>query len=668
MSADIPLQLHDPVSIESPTSSSVGQQLHGIVAYLGPVDFSEQAQDYVGIRLTGSSVGFGKHDGVVNGKRYFEAGPNGGIFIRYSSGKISKRKLTRLQELQIKRELGALLNNNIGMTTTEASSDNIPGKNPNTPAAPSSSIDSVPTEEGSSTIAASRSRLDEIRKRREAALVASKTTRSGKSSEDDASITSSVSNSSSFTSPKSGSSTITSSMKANKSAKEGIKSASRLNELRGGHEISRLTRTSGAATPLKSSPLTSSLLTTPRQRKLSLSSQVQMEDMKQILQGKETEILQLKLALEEAKQIVEQKERELERALELGRHKEDQKQEASHDLRREDMNDWRDEDSEKETLQRKLNEASTNIQSLEQEALQRQAKHEMDILALNQELAAMKSRALAAERENLSAKEQFEKKASNVADHLKERARLSAEISALQRQVTNLQETISECETSMEGLVLDKELLQEEKEELMDQLEEKNLEIANLQIELEETKVELEEGKATPENFYENQATETLTKPSVADAGGEADVALSSQNARLRQALLRLREQSNFEKMELVKQLRAAEKDAATGRELSMELESLRNLKAKNDSEIKDLKEIVDTQNVYEQMVETLSEKVTQLEDDIIELQNAIRDLEEAGEISQEMEEVQAELNKSLRLDVEKRDTTILHLEEAIKM
>jgi exonuclease VII small subunit len=120
--------------------------------------------------------------------------------------------------------------------------------------------------------------------------------------------------------------------------------------------------------------------------------------------------------------------------------------------------------------------------------------------------------------------------------------------------------------------------------------------------------------------------------------------------------------------MELVKQLRVAEKDAAAGRELGMELESLRNLKAKNAVEIKDLKEIVDTQNVYEQMVEILSEKVTQLEDEIIELQHAIRDLEEAGEISQEMEEVQAELNKSLRLDVEKRDSTILNLEEAIKM
>jgi hypothetical protein len=446
MSTDIPLQLYDPVSIESPTSSSSSQQLHGIVAYLGPVDFSEQAQDYVGIRLTGSSVGLGKHDGVVNGKRYFEAGPNGGIFIRYSSGKITKRKLTRLQELQLKRELGAHLKNNIGTTTTTEAAKNLNTPSPFGTKALSSSIDALPPEEESGVAVGAKSRLDEIRKRREAAINAStKTARSGKTnSEDDASTTSSVSNSSSFTSPKS---CITSSMKTNKSAKESLKSASSLNELRVGHEASRLSRTSGGLTPLKASPLTSPLVTTPRQSTNSLNSEIQMEDMKQKLQGKETEILQLKSALEDAKQTFDRKILELERAVELGRQIQEQKQEKSQVLSSADLNDLKNQkqdSAEKEDLQRKLSEAMANVQNLEQEALERQAKHEMVVLALNQELAVMKSRALVAEREGLTVKEQFEKKASNTADYWKERARLTAEISALQRQVTNLQETISE--------------------------------------------------------------------------------------------------------------------------------------------------------------------------------------------------------------------------------
>ena len=50
-------------------------------------------------------------------------------------------------------------------------------------------------------------------------------------------------------------------------------------------------------------------------------------------------------------------------------------------------------------------------------------------------------------------------------------------------------------------------------------------------------------------------------------------------------------------------------------------------------SALSGLKEIIDTQNAYEQMVEDLSDKVNRLEDENIELGNAIRDLEEAGEV-----------------------------------
>jgi dynactin complex subunit len=240
MSTEIPLQLNDPVSIESPTPSSSGQQLHGIVAYLGPVEFSEQAQDFVGVRLTGASVGLGKHDGVVNGKRYFEAGPNGGIFIRYSLRKITKRVLSRLQELQLKRELGASSNDTATVTgrhnvssVLAASEDTVCQKN-SSPTLfgnkiTSPSADTPTIDKGASATTGTKSRLDEIRKKREAAMMASTTARSGKSSEDNASTTSSVSNSSSFTSLKGG---VAPSSKNNTSAKDNLSVASCLKELR----------------------------------------------------------------------------------------------------------------------------------------------------------------------------------------------------------------------------------------------------------------------------------------------------------------------------------------------------------------------------------------------------------------------------------------------------
>ena len=91
-------QINDAVHVERGDS----QQLEGVVAYLGKVQFS-QGDDWVGVRLTGTSVGLGKNDGSVQGVSYFQSGPNGGVFVRKAN--VSKRELTKLEALRLKREL-----------------------------------------------------------------------------------------------------------------------------------------------------------------------------------------------------------------------------------------------------------------------------------------------------------------------------------------------------------------------------------------------------------------------------------------------------------------------------------------------------------------------------------------------------------------------------------
>ena len=87
MSSD-EFQLNDPVTIESTTDSS--STLEGIVAHLGPVQFAP-GLDWVGIRLTGSSIGKGKNDGTVKGIKYFNVGTGGesnnknGMFVKMSN-------------------------------------------------------------------------------------------------------------------------------------------------------------------------------------------------------------------------------------------------------------------------------------------------------------------------------------------------------------------------------------------------------------------------------------------------------------------------------------------------------------------------------------------------------------------------------------------------------
>ena len=60
-------QINDPVLVVRKNNL----QLEGVIAFLGPVSFA-QGDDWVGVRLTGSSVGLGRNDGSVHGQQYFE--------------------------------------------------------------------------------------------------------------------------------------------------------------------------------------------------------------------------------------------------------------------------------------------------------------------------------------------------------------------------------------------------------------------------------------------------------------------------------------------------------------------------------------------------------------------------------------------------------------------
>ena len=104
------LALYDPVTVTTSTSS---EPLEGIIAHLGPVQFASSTNEddnnsYVGIRLTGSSVGHGQNDGSVQGVRYFDCGSASkggkcGVFVKRHA--VQRRELSRLEELRLKREL-----------------------------------------------------------------------------------------------------------------------------------------------------------------------------------------------------------------------------------------------------------------------------------------------------------------------------------------------------------------------------------------------------------------------------------------------------------------------------------------------------------------------------------------------------------------------------------
>ena len=133
------------------------------------------------------------------------------------------------------------------------------------------------------------------------------------------------------------------------------------------------------------------------------------------------------------------------------------------------------------------------------------------------------------------------------------------------------------------------------------------------QIQVDELRMELEDSQMAAERAA-GIPTDATSSANM-DAEDKAQ-ALSVQNARLREALIRLREQASVDKMEFTRQLRVAEKEAETGKSLISEVESLRSLKTNLEEQISDLKDMVEQGAAFEGMVEDLSDRVLALEDD----------------------------------------------------
>lgn len=96
------LRLEDKVSLANVNAAF----LQGLVVYVGPVKFAEGT--WVGIQLTGPSIGRGDCNGVFKGKKYFaDVGKNNGIMA--PANKVSKRLAMKtgdaqVDEAQLKRQ------------------------------------------------------------------------------------------------------------------------------------------------------------------------------------------------------------------------------------------------------------------------------------------------------------------------------------------------------------------------------------------------------------------------------------------------------------------------------------------------------------------------------------------------------------------------------------
>eukprot|EP00529_Nitzschia_sp_RCC80_P006921 CAMPEP_0113524720 /NCGR_PEP_ID=MMETSP0014_2-20120614/46362_1 /TAXON_ID=2857 /ORGANISM="Nitzschia sp." /LENGTH=1482 /DNA_ID=CAMNT_0000422841 /DNA_START=80 /DNA_END=4525 /DNA_ORIENTATION=+ /assembly_acc=CAM_ASM_000159 len=703
-------QLNDPVHVQR----DGGSQLEGVVAFLGTVKFAD-GDDWVGVRLTGSSVGLGRNDGTVQGQKYFDCPTQCGIFVKISA--IKRRELTRLEELRLRRELatGGSDGAATGGSSSSGGGSRTPGAAVRTPARPTTAVSSSRTPGSAVTTRGAGGAL---------------------------------------TPPPSASSARTATTTPATTSRSTGAATSRLEEIRQRRAQLQKGTTTGTAstssTPAAKTPASSSVLTTtvspPKASSSSSTSdgsaalQKEVEDLQSQLSSQSDRIKSLQDDLDKSQSESSDKDRQI-KALQkdLKQSKadankssssssttpssEEQQKRQIEDLQHqiEELGEKMVKDTKKarettdeiqtkfqqaevdlaaskalvENLQNELSQRDAASQQLEQRATA-DASHYKERAKLQAEVARDPNEVPAAEVdlaaskalvENLqnelsqrdAASQQLEQRATADASHYKERAKLQAEVASLNRRVEQLELDKQELEHNVEELALDKEQLEEGKEQLEDRLEELKLDSETAQMEAEEAKAELEETRNRLETLERLAAAATSTSgsgdPGIASTNNEDDQEaqdlaqnLSIQNARLREALIRLREQSSVEKMDMTRQLRSVEKEANEAKAVSAEVESLREARKQLEEEVADLKDMVEQGSAYEVMVEDLSDRVLSLEEELMTLQQTIREMEEAADITAEMEEVQADELKALNREMEDRETVIRNLEEAIKM
>eukprot|EP00984_Skeletonema_dohrnii_P002936 scaffold1004_cov120-Skeletonema_dohrnii-CCMP3373.AAC.2 len=768
MSSD-DLTINDPVTITSTKDKGNSDPLEGIIAHLGPVKFAS-GSDWIGIRLTGTSIRKGKNDGSVKGIAYFNAGrdadgnriENNGMFVRRAN--VAKKvNLTRLEEIRLRREVEkdpvTAIGNIIAPPSSSSSAAAAAGQGSarRTSRSSLSSSSSMAAKSPAGTPSVdTKNRLAELKAKREALARGNKTP------------TNSSSRGSSLHTPPPSRTAASTPVTAKKSVPrdEQQQNTPSTRLLLGGadddgnEEQSETdsTTSNNQSSPQPSNANNNNTHTTYRNELTRLQSKI--STLQKALQEKSAENASLQSSLDFMSRGAEQSTHDAVRmyamgALALSEAKktpkgsitggggavgrsgsgmtpgsgvssgtarslmsemedeneggddDDEEDSGSSDSDEEEHDDNIDKEqvvsqaaaavsqelvrrnddltnqlsnltSRNTTLQHQIDEAEERMSNLQQrydstiEKLQSEKQSRIDEMKHNTaEKSVMNSQISSLERELKVLQERVSDKESTMDHSHTTLAKLRAEVTSLQRKNEELTNDKLDMEATLEELVLDKEQLREEKEMLEDQLEECKIDLESAQLELDDAKCQLEEG---------GDVNVTIGSTDL-DAGGEEgggregaadtqDVArsLTVQNTRLRTALLRLKEQSELERNDLQRQLKTYQMESSSKEEIQSELEELRQTHATTLEEMQELKDIIDETTSLEETIETLSDKVWNLEEMNANLERTIREMEESAEIAAEMEEVQSDELKMAMKDLEGRDALIRNLEEAIRM
>ncbi|KAI0305043.1 dynein associated protein-domain-containing protein [Russula brevipes] len=219
------------------------------------------------------------------------------------------------------------------------------------------------------------------------------------------------------------------------------------------------------------------------------------------------------------------------------------------------------------------------------------------------------------------------------------------------RQLSELAETRNlDSLEQLEMTMLDREVAEERAEAAESELEELKEKLAVAEVELEVIK----EGAS-------------------AEGGGSsvanslAYIQLEKQNARLKDALIRLRDVSQETEQEQRRRIADMEKDVMSVEDLSGQLESTLIKLANADTQIEDLKLQLDDALGAEEMVVQLTERTLTLGEKIEEMRITIEDLEALKELGEELEENHVETERVMQDEINEKDVLLAERQQRIE-
>ncbi|KAH9996492.1 dynein associated protein-domain-containing protein [Russula vinacea] len=202
----------------------------------------------------------------------------------------------------------------------------------------------------------------------------------------------------------------------------------------------------------------------------------------------------------------------------------------------------------------------------------------------------------------------------------------------------------------LEMAMLDREVAEERAEAAQTELEELKEKLAVVEVELEVIK----EG-ASMEGGSSNVASSL------------AYIQLEKQNARLKEALIRLRDVSHETEQEQRRRIAGMEKDVMTVEDLSAQLESTLIKLANADTQIEDLKLQLDDALGAEELVVQLTERTLMLGEKIEEMRVTIEDLEALKELGEELEENHVETERAMQDEINEKDVQLAERQQRIE-